>query len=253
VNSKSNTVINALRDEWNDLSRKNAFHFINSAKSEWREDEFLMSGEYDVHKFVDPFLSRKGFDAHEKTMLEIGCGVGRMSVAFARRFGTVEAADISSEMIAQAKDRQQRLQLANVRFQVVSGQDLGPYSDGTMDFCFSYIVFQHIPDISVIINYIREIGRVLKKGGIALFQVNGFHRVKFPSGRFLYWGICDTGRLRKLGVKTRPCLRFGKLNSWDGVPVSLSEMQRACADANLTDVQFGNVGTQYMWVSGKKQ
>jgi SAM-dependent methyltransferase len=186
-------------------------------------------------------------------MLEIGCGVGRMSVAFARRFQNVESADISFEMVAQAKERQQVLQIPNIRYQVVSGQDLALYGDESMDLCFSYIVFQHIPEISVILNYVREMGRVLKKGGIALFQVNGFHRLKFPGENFLYWGICDTGRLRKLGILTRPCLRFGKLNSWDGVPVSVGELQSTCAHAKLTDVQFRNVGTQYMWVTGKKQ
>lgn len=31
------------------------------------------------------------------------------------------------------------------------------------DFCFSFIVFQHIPDKAVTLNYIREAGRVLKE------------------------------------------------------------------------------------------
>jgi len=253
VSPEPNPVIDALRDEWNHLSRKNALHYIKSSKDQWQESEFLESGEQDVRELVDPVLAQAGFDPREKTMLEIGCGVGRMSVAFARRFGNVEAADISMEMVAQAKERRQKLQITNIQYQVVSGQDLAPYGDESMDLCFSYIVFQHIPDIPVILNYVREIGRVLRKGGIALFQVNGFHRLKFPGGKFLYWGISDTGRLRKLGIKTRPCLRFGKLNSWDGVPVSLGELQSACASAKLTDVQFRNVGTQYMWVSGQKR
>ena len=250
--SNSNPRIAALRTEWDALSQENAFHYIKSIKLNWREDEFLQSGEDDVANLVDPFLRRVGCNPKGMTMLEIGCGVGRMSFAFAKRFAKVEAADISSEMIARARDNQQKLEIPNVQFQVVSGQDLGQYPDKSLDFCFSYIVFQHIPDISVILNYVLEIGRVLKEGGIALFQVNGFYRIKLPRGYFLYWGICDTGRLRKWNVESRPCLRFGKLNSWDGVPISVGELTAACRAAGLGGLQFSGVGTQYMWLSGKK-
>lgn len=253
MDPEPNLVIDALRNEWNHLSRTNAFHYIKSTKNEWQEEDFLSSGEQDVRELVDPFLMRAGYDPRDKTMLEIGCGVGRMSVAFARRFRRVEAADISAEMVAQAKERQQKLQIENIRFQVVSGQDLELYSNESVDFCFSYIVFQHIPDISVILSYVREIGRVLKKGGVALFQVNGYYRLKLPGKNFLYWGVGDTGRLRKLGILSRPCLRFGKLNSWDGVPVSTSELQAACRDGDLAEVEFRNIGRQYMWVSARKR
>ena len=252
MNSKANPLIDALRDEWNHLARKNAFHYIKSTKAQWEEGEFLESGEKEVSELVDPFLARTGLDDGEKTILEIGCGVGRMSVAFSKRFRRVEAADISAEMIAQARERQQRLHIENVQFQVVSGQDLKPYADESLDFCFSYIVFQHIPDISAVLNYVREIGRVLKKGGYALFQVNGFYRLEFPGKRFLFWGVGDTGRLRRIGIMSRPCLRFGKLNSWDGVPVRVDELRKTCHEAKLSEIEFRNVGTQYMWVSGQK-
>ena len=252
MNSNSNPRIAALRTEWDSLSQENAFHYIKSVKDHWREDEFLQSGEDDVAKLVDPFLARVGFDPRGMTMLEIGCGVGRMSFAFARRFAKVEAADISSEMVMRATRYQQRLEIPNLQFQVVSGQDLSQYPDKSVDLCFSYIVLQHIPDISVILNYVLEMGRVLKDGGIALFQVNGFYRVKLPRGYFLYWGICETGRLRKWRVESRPCLRFGKLNSWDGVPISVDELTRTSQAAGLGALQFSGVGTQYMWMSGKK-
>jgi SAM-dependent methyltransferase len=252
VISNSNPRIVALRTEWDALSQENAFHYIKSLKPHWREDEFLQSGEDDVAKLVDPFLGQIGFDPRGMTMLEIGCGVGRMSFAFARRFAKVEAADISGEMVTRARDYQQRLGISNVQFQVVSGQDLGQYLDKSVDFCFSYIVFQHIPDISVILNYVLEMGRVLKEGGIALFQVNGFYRIELPRGYFLYGGICETGRLRKWNVESRPCLRFGKLNSWDGVPISVRELTATCQSAGLGALRFSGVGTQYMWLSGKK-
>ena len=252
MTSESNACVSAMRKEWNQLSRENAFYYIKSLKHDWPEEEFWQSGEGDVATLVDPFLRRVGFSPDDKTMLEIGCGVGRMSFALARRFGKVEAADISTEMVARAQGYQQEKGVSNVRFQVVSGQDLNPYPDESVDFVFSYIVLQHIPNISVILNYVREMGRVLKTGGSMLFQVNGFHRFQFPGGRYLYWGISETGRLKKWNVNSRPCLRFGKLNSWSGVPVSIAELTEACRAASLGSVQFTGIGSQYMWVSGKK-
>jgi len=124
VSPEPNPVIDALRDEWNHLSRKNALHYIKSSKDQWQESEFLESGEQDVRELVDPVLAQAGFDPREKTMLEIGCGVGRMSVAFARRFGNVEAADISMEMVATGKRTSTKA--PNYKHPVSGGERSGP-------------------------------------------------------------------------------------------------------------------------------
>jgi SAM-dependent methyltransferase len=55
---------------------------------------------------------------------------------------------------------------------VGNGVDLSAYPDASFDFVFSYIVFQHIPDVNVTLKYIREAGRVLRPGGSFYFQVN---------------------------------------------------------------------------------
>ena len=44
--------------------------------------------------------------------------------------------------------------------------------DSSVDGCFSHVVFQHIPDPEVTLAYVREMGRVLRPGGWALFQVS---------------------------------------------------------------------------------
>lgn len=250
--SSSNSCVAAMKEEWDRLSKENAFHYIKSLKVNWAEEDFWRSGEHDVATLVDPFLAEIGFSTENKTVLEVGCGVGRMSQALAKRFDHVEAVDISSEMVSRARQYQERAGITNIRYHLVSGQDLRSFDDCSIDFCFSFIVLQHIPDIGVILSYVREMGRVLKPGGALRFQVNGFHHVRMAMGRYLYWGICDTGRLRRLNISSRPCLRFGKLNSWDGVPVRTRELKQVCEDAGLRGVRFAGVGTQYMWVSGKK-
>jgi len=216
------------------------------------EDEFFLSGEGDVRDFVDPYLSDAQFAPGDKRMLEVGCGVGRMTFALAKRFGTVEAIDISGEMIKRAKELQTRLGIGNVRFRVGDGKDLTVYPDESLDFAFSYIVFRRIPEISIILNCVREIGRVLKKGGLFRFQLNGYRRLKLPFGYCLMWGTSATHRLRKWNIQTRPHLRFGKLNSWRGVPVRVSELQDICAASGLSITQVIGIDTKSMWVNGRK-
>jgi SAM-dependent methyltransferase len=41
------------------------------------------------------------------------------------------------------------------------------------DFAFSVIVFQHIPSREIIENYVREVHRMLRPGGLFKFQVQG--------------------------------------------------------------------------------
>lgn len=252
MNLQHESTVSSLKKEWDALAQENAFHHIASLRETWPQDEFLLSGETDVAELVDPYLSSAAFATRDKKMLEIGCGVGRMTFAFAKRFARVEAVDISGEMIKRAREMQQSLGVANVHFQIGSGGDLGEIPSETIDFCFSYIVFQHIPNISVILNYIHEIGRVLKVNGVFRVQVNGYRRIRLPRGYYLLWGTCATHRLRKYKINTRPHIWFGKLNGWTGVPITVSEIQEACSMSGLKCTAVTGVGTQFMWVSGKK-
>jgi cyclopropane fatty-acyl-phospholipid synthase-like methyltransferase len=103
--------------------------------------------------------------------LEIGCGVGRMLRPLARRFASVYGVDVSPEMIDRARVR--LADLDNVRVWLTNGTDLKPVRSGTVDCAISYLVFQHIPEVSVVRSNIREVFRVLKTGGLFKFQVAG--------------------------------------------------------------------------------
>ena len=52
----------------------------------------------------------------------------------------------------------------------------------SVDGCFSHVVFQHIPDPPITLNYVREMGRVLRPGGWALFQVSNDPTIHQPPG-----------------------------------------------------------------------
>jgi SAM-dependent methyltransferase len=99
--------------------------------------------------------------------LEIGCGIGRNTVHLARHFAHVDGVDVSPTMVRSALARGVP---PNVRLHALSGRDLQPLPDVTYDLVFSHLVFQHITSEPDIAGYLREAGRVLRSGGVAVLQ-----------------------------------------------------------------------------------
>jgi len=244
---------NRMQQEWDQRSRENAFHYIASWQDQWNEEQFLLSGEQDVQRLVDPFLTASGFVPSDKRVLEIGCGVGRMSFALAKRFAVVDALDISGEMIKRANTIKEHLSIENVNFSAGSGRGLNQCSDESVDFAFSFIVFQHIPEVAIIESYIREMGRVLKRGGLFRFQVNGYFRRLLPFGYCLMWGKSAAPSASDSWRLNLPHIKFGKLNSWRGVSITAAEVRAACDAAELSITQIIGIDSKTMWVNGKKE
>jgi len=155
-----------MKYAWERRARRNAMHYIADFRLAWQNhEEFFLTGEDDVERFLAP----TGWtNLQSASLLEIGCGVGRMTRHLASRFRNVTAIDVAASMIEQAKSLNPELK--NVTFEVGSGVDLAQFPDGSFDYIISYIVFQHIPRVEIIYNYIRESLRVLKPGGRFRFQ-----------------------------------------------------------------------------------
>lgn len=121
-----------------------------------------------------------GFIARESSVLDVGCGVGRMAyplTAFLSAKGRYEGFDIMPEGIDFLKKTYEpkfsnfHFQLADVKsdFYNEKGRYLPehfvfPFEDESFDFVFSTSVFTHLPPIAVN-QYLNETSRVLKPGG----------------------------------------------------------------------------------------
>ena len=166
-------VAERMRRDWDQRAAADAQHYVYTRDSGADEPDFEMSGRVNYNQLVRPFLPvlLNGHPAKSCRVLEIGCGVGRMTRWFAEEFLEVCGVDISEKMIEDASLRLRNY--PNVALQKGSGRDLGGLPENLFDLAFSYIVFQHIPSRAVIQSYIREAARVLKPGGVLKFQLNG--------------------------------------------------------------------------------
>lgn len=140
--------------------------------------QFFESGRRET----DALLAHTGIvPDRSSTVLEIGCGIGRMTSRLADHYGTVIALDASPRMIEGA--RTTLAGRSNVTFLVGSGRDLAGVDTESVDVVFSYLVLQHIPDVEAQLNYLRETRRVLRAGGVGALQV----RATSPAARVLDW------------------------------------------------------------------
>lgn len=157
-----------MKKHWEHFAEDDPMYYIATWNKSWSVEDFFASGKDIVERMMSWIRANGGIGGDGATrMLEIGCGLGRTSVHFARHFDQVNAIDISQAMIEQARKLNPP---ENIEFSPSTGRDLSEFGDGSFDFVFSYIVFQHIPDAEVIETYIREIGRVTRDGGKAALQ-----------------------------------------------------------------------------------
>ena len=173
MNEMANSILEKMRRDWDARARENARYYVNTARKDWTDEEFFQSGERTVAEEISTDMINicQGKDPADMKVLEIGCGVGRVTRALARKFGAVHAVDVSGEMIAQA--RKSLANELNAHVYQNNGMDLSVIPGGQFDFAFSTIVFQHIPSREVIYNYVREVARLLRPGALFKFQVQG--------------------------------------------------------------------------------
>ena len=145
-------------------------------KGAWDENIFYATGVDSVQLFLE-HLPQGG------TIVEVGCGLGRMSFALARYFNQVIGIDVSAEMIKRANQRKRRSACENVAFCVNDGRTI-PLASGSIDACLSYLVLQHMPSRVLVYGYITEMGRVLRPGGCAVIQLPLIPST--PQGQLLY-------------------------------------------------------------------
>lgn len=107
-----------------------------------------------------------------KDVLDVGCGAGVEVVRFARAGARVTGVDIAQSAVDLASQNVTQQGL-NARLEVADGEHL-PFPDASFDFVFAHGVIQYTSNGRAMA---AEIHRVLRPGGLAVFQ--GYNRVSW--------------------------------------------------------------------------
>jgi len=132
------------------------------------EDLFWETGLWEAKGVVDHLADLGLMRLAEATLLEFGCGVGRMTMPFAQEFARIIAYDISEPHLVIARERAAVLGLTNI-YTVAIGRDV-PTEFEPCDVFYSNIVLQHNPP-PIIGHVLRKLIHSLKPGGFGIFQV----------------------------------------------------------------------------------
>jgi 2-polyprenyl-6-hydroxyphenyl methylase/3-demethylubiquinone-9 3-methyltransferase len=110
-------------------------------------------------------LAAQGIDPAGKVAVDVGCGGGLMAEEMARLGAAVIGIDPSAASIATARAHADAAGLA-IDYRVGAGEDL-PLGDACADIVYCVDVLEHVRDLDAVI---RESARVLKPGGLYLFD-----------------------------------------------------------------------------------
>jgi SAM-dependent methyltransferase len=220
---------------WDERAREDAFFFVDD-REDYRAadaDRFWAGGE----EVLEKILAMLGLALRPSdVVVDIGCGVGRLTRALAGRARHVHAIDVSAEMLDRARELNSGLE--NVTWHHGDGTSLQPIADDSADAIVSHVVFQHIPDPEITYGYVREMGRVLRPGGWAAFHVSNDPSIhtggrKPPSRLKVLLGRAPKGQ-------DDP--------EWLGSAVDLDALATAASDGGLAVQRVEGEGTQFCFV-----
>jgi ubiquinone/menaquinone biosynthesis C-methylase UbiE len=160
-----------LQNNWNTFGKQDPLWAIatwpEKKGNRWKLEEFFELGKKEVEGVLN-HLKILGVTIHQGRALDFGCGVGRLTQALANHFDEVVGVDIAPSMIQLAKRYNRHG--SRCQYYLNEVDDLTVFPGNGFDFIYTNIVLQHmVPSYSK--SYIREFLRVLRPGGLLVFQL----------------------------------------------------------------------------------
>jgi SAM-dependent methyltransferase len=217
---------------WDARAREDAYYFVDSRLTYGSPDEdaFWAGGEEALDKLLGELGARI---EPNHVVVDIGCGLGRLTRPLSRRADRVIGLDVSREMIERA--RKLNDDLDNVEWVHGDGESLRPIVDDDVDVCISHVVFRHIPDPAITLGYVAEMGRVLRPGGFAAFELSNrpephVHRT--------------SGRFPRVAALVGRAPRGIRDEAWVGSCVDLGDLRATADRAHLEVERVSGEGTE---------
>ena len=162
-----------LQQTWDELAAKDAMWAVLTGPlataRQWDEHAFFATGVEEIDSVLDR-VRRAGVIPRFHRALDFGCGLGRATQALAAQFERADGVDISTAMITRAREFNRLGDRCH--YHLNETDRLAAFADGTFDFVYSVITLQHM-DPQYSRRYISEFFRVLRPGGVVVFQLPG--------------------------------------------------------------------------------
>ena len=214
------SVLQSMRTDWDRRAQDDANYFVAFGRRNQTEEEFFASAADQVRLFETELKRRPAEFWKTASALEIGCGPGRLLHPLSKHFRVIHGLDISEAMLRRAESNLHGM--TNVKLHLAADSTLTAFPDETVDFIYSYAVFQHIPSKDVVFGYLKEAIRILKPGGLFVFQING---------------LPDLGHVP---------------TTWEGCRVKANEIIAISKTQQAYLLALTDKDTQYMWVTLQK-
>jgi ubiquinone/menaquinone biosynthesis C-methylase UbiE len=150
-----------MKRDWNARARLCAPEYILTGFGDLDPEEFAATGLHDAATLL-PYLRPTD------VVLDLGCGIGRVSRELQHHVREIHAVDVSEEMIRQA--RAYVGPTSKIHFHINDGSSLPNLADQSIDFAFSLLTMHHVVR-SAFHSYLSEVHRILRPGGRFWFSV----------------------------------------------------------------------------------
>jgi ubiquinone/menaquinone biosynthesis C-methylase UbiE len=162
-----------LQRTWNDLGRTDPLWAVLTAPDKrgnrWELGQFFATGVGEIDALMR-YIESLGLSLPKRKALDFGCGVGRLTQPLADHFHEVWGVDIAPSMIELAREYNRHGD--RCKYHVNDKGNLSFFPDQSFDLVFSLLTLQHMPP-EYAKAYIREFLRVLRPGGLLVFQMAG--------------------------------------------------------------------------------
>ncbi|HUG39399.1 MAG TPA: class I SAM-dependent methyltransferase [Longimicrobiales bacterium] len=164
----------------------------------WDPAEFFEDGRQEIRDVL-LYLGSLGVEPARGRALDFGCAVGRLTQALGDHFEEAVGVDIAAAMLEAARrhDRHE----GRVTYVHNTRPDLALLETASFDFVYTNKVLQHIPP-GPQAAYIREFVRVLRPGGVAVFQLRNGPRIRPGSLRAWLYTL-NRRHFRRLAQRVR--------------------------------------------------
>lgn len=158
---------------WEGLAQNDALWSIltdNKQKGEkWDKEQFYASGKNEVDGILGFLDGQHMVPIDKQKVLDFGCGAGRISRGLSSHFDKVIGVDASPTMVELAKAEHKEVG-DKIEFVLNQEEGLAQFEEGSFSMTFSVITLQHIPSEQSV-GFIKEFIRLIKPGGLAVFQI----------------------------------------------------------------------------------